>query len=125
MIVVVTNITDVPGDRGASPTEVEVYNKRLAPGGTLRLPAELVNKRVRDLEKQGLVAIGAVPPWYVRAKTRGGSRALTAEEKAKRNVTPPPPPAPPAKVLLLEDVVPAVIEGDEFELKASKKQKKG
>lgn len=94
MVVSVTNITDGPGK---SPTQVDIYNKTLDPGATLRLPAELIDKKVRKLEEQGLIAIGQLPSWYSAAKARRG-KALTPEEMQRR-ITPPviaPVPAPRA-----------------------------
>ena len=93
MVVLITNVTDVPGGKH-SPTQVDIYNKTLGPGASLKIPAELVNTRVRALADQGLIAIGALPSWYTAAKARTGRR-LSAQEKQNRFVIPaPPPPAP-------------------------------
>lgn len=85
MVVLITNLTDAPGKKA---TQVDIYNKTLDPGGNIKLPASLVNEKIRALEIGGLIAIGSLPPWYVAAKTRKG-RPLTDEERAKMQVTPP------------------------------------
>jgi hypothetical protein len=89
MVVLITNVTDAPGK---NPTHVDVYNKTLSPGAQIRIPIDLVTKKIRTLEDRGLVAIGNLPPWYVTAQRR--SKPLTEEEKQKRQVTPPPEPIP-------------------------------
>lgn len=86
MVVTVTNLTDGPGK---TPVQVDIYNKTLDPGGILRLPAELVDSKIRTLEKAGLVAIGPLPAWYSAAKQRKG-RVLSKEEQMKRLVQPAP-----------------------------------
>lgn len=90
MIVEITNVTDGPG---RTPTQVDIYNKTLDPGVSIKLPAELVDRKVRALEKQGLICIGQVPAWYLGAKTRKG-RSLSAEERQKRIVKAAPVPEP-------------------------------
>lgn len=87
MVVLITNLTDAPGKK---PTQIDIYNKTLDPGSNIKLPADLVNQKIRALETSGLIAIGALPPWYLAAKTKRG-RPLTDEEKAKMQVTPPTP----------------------------------
>jgi hypothetical protein len=77
----ITNITDVPGGK-KSPQQVDVHNKTINPGESFRFPAELINKNVRKLQTEGLIAIGSLPPWYTAAKSRKGRR-LTTEEKEK------------------------------------------
>lgn len=89
MVVLLTNVTDAPGK---NPTHVDIYNKTLAPGGSIKIPADLVTKKLRALEDRGLIAIGNLPPWYVTAKRR--SKPLSEDEKRKRHVTPPPDPIP-------------------------------
>lgn len=89
MVVLITNVTDAPGK---NPTHVDVYNKTLSPGAQIKIPIDLVTKKIRALEDRGLVAIGNLPPWYVTAKRK--SRPLTEEEKQKRQVTPQPEPIP-------------------------------
>ncbi len=85
MIVEIINITDAPG---RTPTQVDIYNKTIDPGVSLKLPAELVDKKVRSLEDQGLIAIGRVPPWYATAKQRKG-KPLSSEERKRRQVSAP------------------------------------
>lgn len=94
MVVLITNLTDAPGKK---PTQVDIYNKTLDPGSNIKLPADLVNQKIRALETSGLIAIGSLPPWYVAAKTKKG-RPLSSEEKAKMQVAPPAP-APALKVV--------------------------
>lgn len=89
MVVLITNVTDAPGK---NPTHVDIYNKTLSPGGQIKIPADLVTKKLRTLEERGLIAIGNLPPWYVTAKRR--SKPLSEEERQKRLVTPPPEPIP-------------------------------
>jgi hypothetical protein len=84
LVVLIVNITDAPG---ANPVQVDVYNKTLDPGAQVRIPADLVDSKLRALEKSGLIAIGSLPPWYEAAKKRKG-RALSAEEMANRIVSP-------------------------------------
>jgi hypothetical protein len=86
LVVIITNITDAPG---RNPTQVDVYNKTISPGGALRIPADLVTRKIRALEEAGLIAVGNLPSWYTAAKQRKG-RALTPEEQAQRIVTPQP-----------------------------------
>jgi hypothetical protein len=85
--VLITNLTDAPGK---DPIQVDIYNKTLDPGTHIKLPADLVNGKIRALENSGLISIGNLPPWYVAAKKRKG-RELTAEEKEKMQVTAPAP----------------------------------
>ncbi len=89
MVVLITNITDIPGK---NPTQVDIYNKTLAPGSSFTIPADLVNQKLRAIEGQGLIAIGNLPPWYVTAKRH--SKSLSKEEKQKRQVVPLPEPIP-------------------------------
>lgn len=84
MVVEITNITDAPGKK---PAQVDIYNRTIDPGESLKIPAELVNKKIRDLESSGNIAIGAPPSWYESFKSRKGT-ALTDEEKKKRIVVP-------------------------------------
>ena len=88
MIVEITNITDGPGH---SPTQVDIYNKTLDPGVSIQIPAGLVDKKVRALEKLDLICIGQIPAWYLGSKMRKG-KALTAEEQQKRIAKPAPSP---------------------------------
>jgi hypothetical protein len=89
MVVLITNVTDAPGK---NPTHVDVYNKTISPGAQIKIPADLITKKIRTLEDRGLIVIGNLPPWYVTAKRR--SKPLSEEERQKRNVTPPPEPIP-------------------------------
>lgn len=89
MVVLITNVTDAPGK---DPTHVDIYNKTLSPGSNIRIPADLVTKKIRALEARGLIAIGNLPPWYITAKRR--SKPLSEEERQLRYVVPPPEPIP-------------------------------
>ena len=82
MVVLILNLTDAPGCKHA-PTQVDVYNKTLDPGGQVRIPADLINKKIRALEEQGLISIGQIPSWYANAKAHKG-RSLSKEEKERR-----------------------------------------
>lgn len=95
MVVLITNVTDAPGK---NPISVDIYNKALSPGAQIKIPADLVTKKIRALEGQGLIAIGNLPPWYITAKRR--SKPLSEEERKKRNVIPSLAPIPlrPEKV---------------------------
>jgi hypothetical protein len=85
LVVDITNLTDGPGK---TPMQVAIYNATLDPGKTLRLPAELVDAKVRSLEKSGVISIGPLPPWYAAAKAKKG-RSLSKEEQERRTVQPP------------------------------------
>ncbi len=98
MVVLITNLTDAPGKK---PTQVDIYNTTLDPGSNIKLPADLVTKKIRALEGSGLIAIGSLPPWYVAAKTRKG-RPLTDAEKAKMSL-PPEPEAPPVSLKTVKE----------------------
>ena len=67
MIVLIVNLTDAPGK---DPVQVDIYNKTLDPGAHIRIPAALVNAKIRALEKQGLIAIDKLPAWYEAAKKK-------------------------------------------------------
>lgn len=86
MVVLITNVTDAPGK---NPIQVDIYNKTLSPGSQIRIPADLVTKKIRELEDSGLIAVGNLPPWYLTAKRR--SKPLSDIEKQKRMVRPPIP----------------------------------
>ncbi len=83
MVVEIINITDAPG---RTPTQVDIWNKTIDPGVSMKLPAELVDKKVRTLEDQGLIAIGRVPSWYATAKQRKG-KSLSPAERRRRNTS--------------------------------------
>lgn len=86
MVVLITNVTDAPGK---NPIQVDIYNKTLAPGSQIKIPADLVTAKIRQLETSGAIAIGNLPPWYLTAKKR--SKPLSDIEKQKRQVEPPSP----------------------------------
>jgi len=71
---------------------VDIYNKTLNPGDSLKIPADLVDKKIRSLASGAspLISIGNLPPWYVTAKKRVG-RPLSQEERDKMQVKPAPP----------------------------------
>lgn len=100
MVVNIVNITDAPESKLA-PTRLAIYTTVLDPGEELKLPASMVDARIRKLEKQGYIVIGQVPSWYAASKARKmGSKVLTREEATARlkkapAPTPPPPPAEP------------------------------
>lgn len=110
MIVLVTNLTDAP-THPKGPIQVDIYNKTLDPGTSLKLPADLLTKSIRSLEKAGLISIGNLPPWYVAAKKRTG-RALTEEEKKLRQLVPPPP-TPVIQLKPVKEVKEKVAEPEE------------
>lgn len=121
MVVIVTNLTDAPGKK---PTQIDIYNRTLDPGSNIKLPADLVNKKIRSLETNGLIAIGSLPPWYLAAKKRKG-RPLTDEEKLKMQETPAP--SPPVSLAAVkekkkDEKKPAfsVIEEPQEQLKSTK-----
>jgi hypothetical protein len=82
MVVQITNLTDASGCKH-SPTQVDIYNKTLDPGAVLRIPADLIDKKIRALEENGLISIGPIPSWYAHAKTKKGT-TITPEEKERR-----------------------------------------
>lgn len=84
MIVLLVNLTDAPGCKHP-PTQVDIYNKTIDPGGSLRIPADLVDKNIRALEARGILSIGPIPSWYANAKANRG-RTLSPEEKTRRIV---------------------------------------
>ena len=81
MVVLITNITNVPGPaRNVRPTGVRVYNKRLRPGDSIRIDAKYVDDKMRKLEGSGFISIGKVPPWYEDYKEKRRQKGFTAEE---------------------------------------------
>ena len=80
MVVLITNITDVPGP-GARirPTEVKVSTMRLRPGDAIRVDAKHVDEKMRKLESAGFISIGGVPPWYEDYKEKRRQK-VTAEQ---------------------------------------------
>lgn len=106
MNVLITNMTDAPG-HPKGPMQIDIHNRTISPGDQLRLPADLVNKKIKELEEQGLIAIGQMPAWYLAAKRRP-SRALSQEERDRRQVPPPTPviqlkPAKDTKAVEIEE----------------------
>src|SRR5947209_1006119 len=98
MVVNITNITDA-SDSKKSPTRLAIYTTHLDPGEELKLPAAMVDARLKTLETQGYIAIGQVPSWYAASKAKKlGRKVLSPEEVAKRLQTPvaAPKEAPPA-----------------------------
>ena len=100
------NITD----ESPTPHGVDIYNHHVEPGAFLDLPADLVDERIRGLETAKSIAIGGLPTWYEKVKTKKGSRqelspdevrakfhkkAPTTTKAATVNGTEPPPVAPP------------------------------
>lgn len=83
----ITNLTDAPG-HAKGPIQVDIYNKTLNPGSSIKIPADLVDKKIRALAEGDapLISIGNLPPWYVTAKTRKGV-PLSDEERRKRIAT--------------------------------------
>ncbi len=88
----ITNLTDAPG-HARGPSQVDIYNKTLNPGASIRIPADLVDRKIRSLAEgeAPLISIGNLPPWYVTAKTHRG-KPLSAEERKKRLASKPPAP---------------------------------
>lgn len=84
MIVLITNLTDAPG-HAKGPRQIDIYNRTLNPGAQIKLPADLVDKKIRSLAEgdSPLISIGNLPPWYVTAKTRKGV-PLSQEERKRR-----------------------------------------
>lgn len=86
MVVTITNITDAPESKQPM-TQVAIYTTHLDPGEELKLPATMVDARLRKLEADGYIAINQVPPWYAASKAkRLGRQKLTHEELEKRLV---------------------------------------
>lgn len=81
MVVLITNVTDGPGK---NPIQIDIYNKTLSPGTSIKIPADLVNEKIRSLEKRGFIAIGNLPPWYLTAKHKG--KPLSEEERNARSI---------------------------------------
>jgi hypothetical protein len=124
MIVTITNLTDGPGQ---SPVQIDIWNKTLGPGDSLKLPAELVDSKLRGLEKQGLVSIGPAPAWYDAFKSKKGS-SISQEEKKRRMTYKPPAPvveepmaAMPMTAMATEDTV--VHISDEISVERRRKQR--
>lgn len=105
MHVEVINLTDGPGH---NPEQLDIYNKTLNPGESIKIPAELVDEKLRKMSEgeKAKIAIGQAPSWYVASKLRRG-KELTREEiqkhMASRAPKPVPPPAPTTVSLTLVD----------------------
>jgi hypothetical protein len=101
MVVLIVNLTDAVGSKHP-PTQVDIYNKTLDPGGTLKIPAGLVDKKIRSLEARGIISIGQVPSWYTNAKS-GKGKELSSEEKAKRIASKEPQDLPKRSLSVVEN----------------------
>ena len=89
MVVSITNITDA-SDSKKSPTRLAIYTTHLDPGEELKLPAAMVDARIKKLEEQGYIIIGQLPSWYEASKARKLGRSgtpLTQAELEERLVT--------------------------------------
>lgn len=89
MVVTIINITDAPESK-KPPTRLAIYTTHLDPGDELKLPASMVDARLRKLESDGYIAIGQLPSWYAASKARkNGRRPLTAKELEERVLAKP------------------------------------
>jgi hypothetical protein len=88
MVVNIINITDAPESK-KTPTRLAIYTTHLDPGEELKLPAAMVDARIKKLAEQGYIAIGQLPSWYAASKARklGQGRRLTQAELEERLVT--------------------------------------
>ena len=83
MVVLITNITDVPGPgTRIRPTGVRVFNKRLRPGDAIRIDAKFVDEKMRKLESAGFISIGKVPPWYEDYKEKRRQKVTAKQAQA-------------------------------------------
>jgi hypothetical protein len=138
MIVLISNLTDAPSKRAR---EVRIFNTRILPGKSARIPAQYVDAKMRALESAGHISIGAVPAWYSDHKSR---RVLTADEvaasrkhaadvaKAKADAkkkflgtATPMPVAPPTATLAVTDEGPVPTDSVDSEKKSKKNKKRG
>lgn len=88
MVVNIVNITDAPESK-KSPTRLAIYTTHLDPGDELKLPASMVDARLRKLETDGYIAIGQLPSWYAASKARKvGRRHLSPQELEQRVLKP-------------------------------------
>jgi len=92
MFVEIVNLTDGPGKK---PTQVDIYNRVLSPGDSIKIPAELVDHRLRAMADTGQISIGPVPSWYAAAKIHK-ARILSSEE-IRENI------APKRKIIIKEE----------------------
>lgn len=89
MVVTITNVTDAPESK-KTPTRLAIYSVLLDPGEELKLPAPMVDARLRKLEADGYIIIGQLPSWYEASKAKKVGRRptpLTQEELEKRLVS--------------------------------------
>jgi hypothetical protein len=89
MVVSITNVTDAPESK-KTPTRLAIYSVLLDPGDELKLPAPMVDARLRKLEADGYIIIGQLPSWYAASKAKKVGRRtvpLTQEELEKRLTT--------------------------------------
>lgn len=118
MVVSIVNVTDAPESK-KTPTRLAIYTALLDPGEELKLPAAMVDARLRKLETDGFIVIGQLPSWYQASKARKlGRQELTQAELEKRHTTKPkveapatlppveeaPPEPPKTKRVKLEDL---------------------
>ncbi len=112
MHIEVTNLTDGPG---YSPEQIDIYTKTLSPGESIKIPAELVNEKLRRLAagEKPKIALGQAPSWYLASKIRRG-KTLTKDEVRRRLAArvPASPPPPASNVLKLELKDDLVIDDD-------------
>jgi hypothetical protein len=122
MVVSILNITDAP-DAKKPPTRLAIYTTHLDPGEELKLPAHMVDARLRKLESDGYCAIGQVPSWYEASKRRRqGVKALSVAELEKLVVKPKPAPAPTGGTVLEAKPMPkAKVKAPEEKLAPDKK----
>ena len=82
MVVEVINVTDGPGQ---DPQQVQIFTRTLSPGESIKIPAELVDDRLRKLAEGNhpKISIGQAPSWYLASKIRRG-QVLTPEEILRR-----------------------------------------
>jgi hypothetical protein len=123
MYVEVINVTDGPGH---SPEQLDIYNKTLNPGESIKIPAELVDEKLRRMAdgEKAKIAIGQAPSWYLASKLRRG-KELTKEEIAKHLASRVPKPTVVKSVALalVTEVKPPTDE-IKLEEKAEAKQKR-
>lgn len=97
MVVSIVNITDAPESK-KTPTRLAIYTAHLDPGEELKLPAAMVDARIKKLEEQGYIVIGQLPSWYEASKAKKlGRSTLTQAELEERLTTKKKVEAPPAK----------------------------
>lgn len=85
LTVSIVNVTDAKESK-KSPTRLAIYTTHLDPGEELKLPASMVDDRLRKLEKDGYIVIGQLPSWYQTSKAKkAGKRKLTKTELEDRH----------------------------------------